>query len=134
LGQLVVADQRQLAAAEIEAAHPVGAVGHRAAVVHCIAQAREDAVGKARRQIDEALRVGNQAAVIPCAARRGEIAANAAACGKRGEGAAGGAEELAAVGRKHAATPIFERISSGPAPLPPYGRRNGIGRGPAAVV
>jgi hypothetical protein len=102
--QLVVADQRDPAAAEVEAAHTVGLVGHRAAIAHRIAEVESTSVGEPGGQVDQPVRIGNQRAVACRARRLCERGAHAAARRQRGERGAGGAKELAAVG-DHAVLP-----------------------------
>ena len=77
----MIADQRQLAAGQGEAAHPVGRIGHGAAVAHRLATFGQDPVGKPAWQIDQSVWIGHQWAVacgtVNClapglAARRGQ--------------------------------------------------------------
>ena len=59
--QFVVAHQGELAVAEIEAAHAVGAVGHGEAIVHGVAELRYRTIGEAWGQIEIARRIGTRA-------------------------------------------------------------------------
>lgn len=95
----MVAHEGQPAAAKIEAAHPVGPVGHGKAVVHRVAEAREDSVGKAERQIEQACGIGDERAVSLGERGRSErcTLSHAAGGGARGYGAAGSGEEAAAI-------------------------------------
>ena len=61
--QLVVADQRELAAGQRDTAHAVRRVGHTPAVVHRIAARRQHAVRKSLWQIEQPRRIGLQCAV-----------------------------------------------------------------------
>ena len=107
--KFMVAHQRDFPVTEVEAAHPVRPVGHGAAIVHRIAEAGDDAVGEALRQIEEAGWIGLQRTIACKTAGRfgrgrgrggGALpAGHAATGGQCGEGGSGGAEEAAAIGR-----------------------------------
>lgn len=61
--KLVVADESHTARIEPEGSHAIGMIWHAQAVVHRIAQGRNDAVGEATRQIEELARVSLQRAI-----------------------------------------------------------------------
>ena len=58
--QLVVAHQRDFAAGQGETAHAIRRIGHGEAVVHRIAQLRDDAIGKTLLQIEDAVGIRHQ--------------------------------------------------------------------------
>src|SRR5690606_4307504 len=115
--QLVVAHQRPLTAPEVEAAHPIGPIGNRAAVAHRVAERGEHAVSEPGRQIDQAVGVGQQRSVSRRRAAAGESRTHAAAGSERCKGASGRMQESAAVGNhRHLLAAVMSR------PRPPMRR------------
>ena len=77
--ELVIADQRDAAVVERYGAHAVRPVGHDEALVHAVAEARDDAVGKALGQVEQAGRIGSKRAVAEAVAGGGRPAGAQAA-------------------------------------------------------
>ena len=108
--QLVIAHQRDLAAAQIETAHSVSLVRYAQPVGHRIAQSRKNAVGEALRQIEHSVGVADQCTITclraasPCHIARSHPAVcrshAAPARTQRGKGAARGGHKPATVERE----------------------------------
>jgi len=61
--QLVIADQRDPPSIDTKAPHAIGAIRHDQAVIHAIAEAGKDSIGKTTRQIEQVPFIGNQCAI-----------------------------------------------------------------------
>ena len=102
--ELVVADEGDVAAAEIETAHAVGLAGDEQAVVHGVAALRDDLVGEALGQVEQTVRIGEKRAVagrlvaIGLLARR--LGPGMSRQTREGEGGGGAGEQVAA-GQAH---------------------------------
>ena len=79
--EFVVADERNLAIAEVEAAHAIRPVRHCAAIVHRIAQCGDDLVGKAHGQVEQPLGIGHQRAIARSKRRTADRRIDRAAAG-----------------------------------------------------
>ena len=82
----MIADKRDHAAAHIKRTHAVGFVRHAVPICHAIAQLRNDAVGKALRQIEQATFVTDQFAIAFGAERSSGQFLAAALQGKSSKG------------------------------------------------
>ena len=99
--ELVVADQGDLAASEVETAHAVRLAGDEEAVVHGVAALRDDLVGEALGQVEQAVRVADERTVTVDFVdvglfRRHRLGVDVA--GQAGEGEGGGRAGEASTG------------------------------------